>query len=213
MILNRENLKIAIAEGLPGTEVQNQMASSDRLVKGFPRMPRADSKEAAVLIILYNSGGSIFTVFIQRPDNSGVHGGQVSFPGGRKDATDKSHKHTALREASEETGINPEDVEIIGTLTPLYIPVSNFNVIPFVGWMDKRPLFSPHRSEVAYLIEADLGVFLEGLLIKKGFFEVRGERIEIRYFDYMGNVIWGATAMILNELLAVIKRSGLRVRE
>ena len=202
-------LKKEIATGLPGTEVQWSMASSDRLVKDFPRTPRKDSTAAAVLILLYPIEGKTGTVFIQRPDYDGVHGGQISFPGGKVEKNDESPVTTALREAAEETGLETSFVEIAGILTPLYIPVSNINVTPVVGWTSERPVFRPDPAEVQFVIEAELAPFLERSIIKTRPWEVRGELINIRYFDYKGHVIWGATAMMLHELLTIIKRAGL----
>jgi 8-oxo-dGTP pyrophosphatase MutT (NUDIX family) len=204
-----DRLRIEISKGLPGTEVQWALASSDKLVKDFPRIPRKDSEEAAVLILLYPVNGIVYTVFIQRPEYNGVHGGQISFPGGKKESSDSDLKQTAIREASEETGLNPSDVRVIGTLTPLYIPVSNIVVTPFVGWSEKKPSFMPETSEVVFIIEADIRPFLDNSIIKIKPFEFRGEMIDIKYFDYKGNIIWGATAMILHELLTIIKKGNI----
>jgi 8-oxo-dGTP pyrophosphatase MutT (NUDIX family) len=204
-----DNLKKEIRKGLPGTEIQWAMASSDRLVKDFPRIPRKDSSDAAVLIFLYPVNRIIHTVFIQRPEYNGVHGGQISFPGGKKEPADKDLLQTAIREASEETGIDPLEVRIIGTLTPLYIPVSNIIVTPFVGWSENRPSFTPETTEVVFIIEADIRPFLDYSIIRTKPFEIRGDIIDIKYFNYNGNVIWGATAMILHELLTIIKRGNI----
>jgi 8-oxo-dGTP pyrophosphatase MutT (NUDIX family) len=204
-----EKLREEIKKGLPGTEVQWALASSDRLVKDFPRTPAKDAADAAVLIFLYTVDSIIHTVFIQRPEYKGVHGGQISFPGGKKEPDDKDLLYTALREASEETGIDPNDLQIIGTLTPLYIPVSNIVVTPFVGWFENKPEFKPEAGEVVFLIEADIRSFLDYSIIKSRPFEIRGETFDIKYFDYKGNVIWGATAMIFHELLTIIKRGKL----
>lgn len=204
-----DRLKEEISKGLPGTEVQWFLASSDRLVRGFPRIPRYDSTEAAVLILLYPVEGIIHTVFIQRPEYEGVHGGQISFPGGKKEPDDTDLLQTAFREASEETGINQGDLKIVGALTPLYIPVSNIVVTPFVGWLEKKPLFTPEAKEVVFIIEADIRSFLDNSIIKIKPFEIRGELIDIKYFDYNGNIIWGATAMILYELLTLIRRGNI----
>jgi 8-oxo-dGTP pyrophosphatase MutT (NUDIX family) len=204
-----DRLRIEISKGLPGTKVQWALASSDRLVKNFPRIPCKDSAEAAVLILLYPVDGIVHTVFIQRSEYNGVHGGQISFPGGKKESSDSDLKQTAIREASEETGLNPSDVKIIGALTPLYIPVSNIVVTPFVGWSEEKPSFTPETSEVVFIIEADISSFLDNSIIKIKPFEIRGEMIDIKYFDYKGNVIWGATAMILHELLTIIKKGNI----
>lgn len=200
-------LKKEIQAGLPGTEVQWALASSDRLKKDFPREPRTDSAMAAVLIPLYPSEGKIHTIFIQRPQYNGVHGGQISFPGGKREPSDTDLIQTGLREASEETGIDREKVEIIGTLTPLFIPVSNIVVTPVVGWLQNKPSLQPEESEVVFIIEADINPFLDKSIIRTKPFEIRGEMIDIKYFDYKGNVIWGATAMILHELLTILRRA------
>jgi 8-oxo-dGTP pyrophosphatase MutT (NUDIX family) len=203
------NLKLELIKDLPGTEVQWALASSDRLVRDFPRTPRKDSASAAVLILLYQHDQKINTVFIQRPDYDGVHGGQISFPGGKSEKNDTDLIFTALREAEEETGILSAKVEIVGTLTPLFIPVSNIVVTPVVGWTSERPVYMPDPEEVSFVIEADLARFLDHSIIKTRPMEIRGENIDIRYFDYDGHVIWGATAMILHELLFIINRAGL----
>jgi 8-oxo-dGTP pyrophosphatase MutT (NUDIX family) len=205
----KEILKSEILKELPGTEVQWALASSDRMVRNFPRVPRKDSVQAAVLIHLYPHNGKVHTVFIQRPEYDGVHGGQISFPGGKQEKGDKDLPHTAVREASEETGIDPENLEIIGILTPLYIPVSNIVVTPVVAWSDQRPDFRIQESEVRFVIEAEIPRFLDYSIVKTRPYEIRGEMTDIRYFDYDGHAIWGATAMIFHELLTIINRAAL----
>ena len=207
-----DKLKEEIDKGLPGTEVQWALASSDRLVKDFPRVPQEDSTHAAVLITLYPIDRIIHTVFIQRPEYDGVHGGQISFPGGKREPSDTDLLQTAVREAAEETGINPTDLRILGTLTPLFIPVSNIVVTPFVGYSERRFLFVPDPAEVVFIIEADIRPFLDYSITKTRPYEIRGEMIDIKYFDYKNNVIWGATAMILHELLTIIKRGAISPR-
>lgn len=202
------SLKTELSKGLPGTDIQWQMASSDRYVKNFPRVPGKDARIAAVLILLYPYKGSIHTVFMQRPDYDGVHGGQISFPGGKKEPDDTDVVQTALREAQEETGIDPGEINIIGTLTPLFIPVSNMIVTPVVGWIDIKPLFRFKPEEVEFLIDADLKMLLEPSTVKTKPFEIRGERLDVKFFDYENNTIWGATAMILHELLVILRRGG-----
>ena len=202
------NLKVEILKGLPGTEVQWQMASSDRMIQNFLRIPGDDARIAAVLILLYPYNGSVFTVFMQRHNYDGVHGGQISFPGGKMEESDENIIHTAIREAQEETGIEPEKISVIGTLTPLFIPVSNMIVSPVVGWTDTKPTFNHQPEEVVFLIDADIKVLLDPAIVKTKPFSIRGEMISVRYFDYEGNIIWGATAMMLHELLTIIKKIG-----
>jgi 8-oxo-dGTP pyrophosphatase MutT (NUDIX family) len=203
------SLKTELLKGLPGTDIQWQMASSDRFARNFPRIPGKDARVAAVLILLYPMKGSIHTVFMQRPEYDGVHGGQISFPGGKKEPEDEDVIQTALREAQEETGIDRAKVKVIGTLTPLFIPVSNMIVTPIVGWMSDKPVYNFRAEEVVFLIDSDLKRFFDPSIVKVKPFEIRGELLEVKYFDYDNNTIWGATAMILNELLTIIKRGGI----
>lgn len=205
-----EILKKEIQKGLPGTEVQWQMASSDRLIRNFPKTPLKNTREAAVLILLYPNDGDIYTVFTQRHNYDGVHGGQISFPGGKREDSDNDLIQTAVREAQEETRVDPESVKIIGTLTPLFIPVSNMIVTPVVAWTDKQPVFKHQPEEVVFLIHAVMRKLMDPAIVKIKPFEIRGEMLDIKYFDYEGNVIWGATAMILHELHTIIRASELK---
>jgi 8-oxo-dGTP pyrophosphatase MutT (NUDIX family) len=207
------SLKTELSKGLPGTEVQWQMASSDRFVRNFPRVPGKDARIAAVLILLYPEKGSVYTVFMQRPDYDGVHGGQISFPGGKKEPEDEDVVGTAFREANEETGVNTTEIKFIGTTTPLYIPVSKMIVTPVIGWIESKPVFNYQPEEVEFLIEADLKRLLDPSIIKIKPFKIRGELIDVKYYDYESHTIWGATAMILNELLVLLRRGGFFPRE
>jgi len=207
-----ELLKTEILKGLPGTEVQWQMASSDRMVRNFPRTPGPDVKVAAVLILLFPDKGSVHTVFMQRPDYKGVHGGQISFPGGKKEPSDKDIIQTAIREANEETGVNQEDISVINTLTPLFIPVSNMIVTPVVGWTTRKPAFSHHPDEVVFLFDAEINKLLDPSIVRTKPVEIHGEMIDVKYYDYDGNVIWGATAMMLHELLTIIRRGNIDLK-
>lgn len=204
-------LKTAIMKGLPGREVQFQLASSMRQLKEFPTTPGPDAVKAAVLIMLCKHKESVYTVFMQRPDYPGVHGGQISFPGGKMEPSDNDLIETALREACEETGFSIIDPEIIGILTPLFIPVSNIVVTAVICWLDHLPDFNPDPAEVDHLIFADLNILLDQSIIRTKPMEIMGEVFDIRYFSYEGNVIWGATAMILNELVEIIRNNNIGV--
>jgi len=202
-----DKLKTEILKGLPGTEIQWQMASSDRMIQNFPRTPGPDARAAAVLILLYPDNSSVHTVFMQRHNYDGVHGGQISFPGGKKEDSDADLIQTALREAEEETGVDRKKISVLGTLTPLFIPVSNMIVTPVVGWTETKPDFKHQEDEVVFLFDAELKRFLNPSIVKIKPIELRGEKVDVKYYDYDGNVIWGATAMILHELLTIIRRN------
>jgi len=207
-----ELLKTEILKGLPGTKVQWQMASSDRMVRNFPRKPGPDAKVAAVLILLFPDNGSVHTLLMQRPYYKGIHGGQISFPGGKKEPVDKDIIQTAIREAHEETGIKTECISVLNKLTPLFIPVSNMIVTPVVGWATHKPAFSHHPGEVVFLFEAEISRLLDPSLVMIRPMEIHGETINVKYYDYDGNVIWGATAMMLHELLTIIRRGNIDLK-
>ncbi|MDZ7737962.1 MAG: CoA pyrophosphatase [Bacteroidales bacterium] len=204
-----DRLAAALKKDLPGTGVQWEMASSDRKVKDYPRKKRSDSKMAAVLILLYPHDDSLYTVFIERPVYKGVHSGQISFPGGKMELTDANLLETAVRETCEETGLCNDQLKILGKLTALYIPVSNTEVSPYVAFCHHKPQWKVNKDEVVSLIEAPLMDFFDKEMLKGKNMTVRNELLRVKYYDFKGRVIWGATAMMLHELLALIKREGL----
>ena len=203
-----EKLKIELTKGLPGTDVQWQMAPKHRFSE-FPTAPGKDTLNASVLILLYPHLESVYTVLTHRQSYDGVHSAQISFPGGKSEPADVSDIHTALREAEEEIGIDPSIISVIGTLTPLFIPVSNILVTSVIGWVKNKPELNIDPKEVAFLIDADLKKLIDPAIVKIKPYEIRGSIFEVKYFDYDDNMIWGATAMIIQELLAIIKNSGI----
>lgn len=165
--------------------------------------------KSSVLILLYPNvpGTDISFVLIQRPSYEGVHGGQISLPGGRSEEADKDLKQTALRETKEEIGIDPETIVTIGVLTELYIPPSNYLVLPFVGYTLEKPLLNPDPQEVAGIIEIKLTDLKNDRNIKHKEIYIRhGISLFAPCFEINGYTIWGATAMILNEFKEILKR-------
>ena len=192
---------------LPGLDAQLRMAPELRHMELKSRGIGRDAIKSSVLILFYPSEtGHPFLVFIQRPIYNGAHGGQISFPGGRYEIDDPGLEYTALRETYEEIGVNPDQIEVLGKLSDLYIPPSNYLVYPFVGVADSRPLFKPDPLEVDAIIEVDFSLFFheEHCTLKP----VRlrdGNIIQTPCFNINGHIIWGATAMMLEELLTTIR--------
>ena len=203
MLINQ--LKELLKEPLPGREGQNKMATTVRSI--YREIP-ADAKVACVLVLFYPKGDTWHIVLIQRVSNNNKndrHSGQISFPGGKLEIEDPSLEAGALREAEEEIGVNAKDIELIGHLSELYIPVSNFKVYPFVGYLDYEPSFVPQASEVKGIIEVPFELLNQPETRKQMDMKFSKNIVmkNVPYFDVQGKVVWGATAMILSELLEV----------
>jgi 8-oxo-dGTP pyrophosphatase MutT (NUDIX family) len=190
---------------LPGRTAQLKMSSLVRIQELMRFSPPDDVKQSSVLILLYPNAGKTGLVLMLRPEYSGVHSGQISFPGGKHEETDESLIYTALREAQEEIGIDPIKVQIIGQLTELYIPPSNFLVTPIVGYQISKPQFVAEPKEVASIIEIKLDDLLDekNRQMKKMKLSL-GFSIKVPSYCIDGNIIWGATAMILSELKEIV---------
>ena len=190
-----------LQKALPGEAAQLLMAPTFR--GSFPDQGHA--VRAAVLILLYPCQGETKLVFMKRNEYKGPHSGQVSFPGGAWEATDGTLERTAIRECREEIGVR-ESIEILGALTPLHIPVSNFLVSPFVGWMENTPLFHPDPTEVQYVIEVSLRELLDPALRDSETLYHHKRSVEAPYYRVGEDKIWGATAMMLSEFLELAAR-------
>jgi len=187
---------------LPGVEAQLRLSPPGRSAVSANK----STKDSAVLILLYPIGTKVVTVFIKRADYDGVHSGQVSLPGGMCENTDIDLKNTALRETMEELYVSGTQVEIIGSLTPLHIPVSDIRVYPFVGICQIRPDFKPDPREVRYIIETSIDELMDPKNKKSKMMAVGDHDIEIPYFDIKADHIWGATAMIMSEFLEIVRK-------
>jgi 8-oxo-dGTP pyrophosphatase MutT (NUDIX family) len=198
-ILERE-----LGKPLPGRDAQYLMAPEFR---GMPVSP-GKSRDAAVMVCLFPGEKDIELVFIKRPDYEGPHGGQVSFPGGVFENSDADLAETAIRETREEIGIECPRSSVIGSLTPLMIPVSGMKVHPYVAYLDKKPEFTTDAREVDFLIIARLDELLNPSCIVREKWKLHGTEMIVPFYSIKGNVIWGATAMILSEFLVIISSSG-----
>ena len=185
-----------LSKKLPGEEAQLQMSPSYRGQLSSDEKPL----DAAVLALFYPARERLHLAFIKRNAYDGPHSAQISFPGGAMDAGDPTLQDTAIRETREELGIS-ESMEVLGSLTPLYIPVSNFMVYPFVAWMQETPEFHPDSSEVQYVVEASLEALLDPMNRDSETLYHHDVPLEAPYYRVGKEKIWGATAMILSELL------------
>lgn len=192
---------------LPGRPVQYQMAPIERILMEQFIPENVVPKVGAVLAILYPWKGRVYTVFIKRPPYDGTHGGQISFPGGKWESHDPSLEFTALRESKEEIGIVPANIRIMGMLTELYIPPSNFHVHPFLGVCESRPHYVIDPKEVDILIEVPIAEFKKEDAVRSFRRQnaILGREVETPYYEVEGEKIWGATAMLVAELTALTR--------
>jgi 8-oxo-dGTP pyrophosphatase MutT (NUDIX family) len=211
-----EDIRQALTSPLPGVKGQIKMAPQPRVGQINRWETPPDCREASVLLLLYPhltngldapypSQPELHLVLTRRPEYPGAHSGQISLPGGRREAGE-SLQTTALREAYEEIGLVPTVVEVIGQLSPLYTPPSNFCIYPFVALSATRPDFQPDPKEVAEIIELPFSLLLNPALRKEEVwhFPNYGER-HVPFFDVFGHQVWGATAMILSEFLTLLQ--------
>ncbi|MCK5029575.1 MAG: CoA pyrophosphatase [Bacteroidales bacterium] len=204
-----ENLKEELKKDLPGEKAQVKMAPDVR--NHFKSTEK--SLKAGVLILLYQKNQDLYVSFIQRTEYNGPHSGQISFPGGKFEKNDKNIIETALRESHEEIGINPEMVNIIGQLTPLYIPISNFIVYPVIGMYEGTPTFKTDPNEVAKIIEIKLQDLLNSDNCTSKEFKYGDLSFVAPIYSPNKLTIWGATAMMLSEFLEIIKKTNFKIQE
>lgn len=173
--------------------------------------PTSGYKEAGVLAILVPKEDQWNLVFMERTSNhpDDKHAGQISFPGGKKEK-EETTLECALRETNEEIGVASQELEILGPLSELYIAVSNFLVYPFLA-IAKKPLdYTPEIEEVKSIIETPISHLLNPKTIKSKDIHIGTRTLKaVPYFDLHGKTLWGATAIITSEILALLKKSGL----
>ena len=197
------HLQTRLAQPLPGWRMQLRMAPQGR--QGTPDFTiKPDVKKGSVLLALYADGEELQIVFTLRGKHLSNHGGQISFPGGRMEPNE-TVQQAALREAQEETGITPDQVTLLGSLTELYIPPSNSLVYPQVGYLNRAPTFIAQASEVDDIFMVPLKRFVQP--------EARGSWERILHDGktytlpvwhiHSSTPLWGATAMIMSEFVGL----------
>lgn len=201
-----DELKVALSSPLPGRAAHQSMDPLKPGVRQWnhDRPPR----QSAVLILMHASSGELSFPLIQRPEYEGHHSGQIALPGGKMEESDLDLVETALRETREEIGVDSETIRIVGQLTKIYVPPSNYEILPVIGWTSSIQKYVPDEREVASVFDVTIAEFLDPVNQgQRGIKLKRGLTMDVPVFDFNGKVVWGATAMILSEMLAVLKRT------
>jgi len=196
-----KRIRKRLKESLPGFEYQERMSPKPRkyLDEKFPL------KKAAVLILLFPLDEIIHIAFIKRSVYDGPHSGQISFPGGMFEEGDQDLSNTALRETMEEIGINPKEIHLLGNLSTLQIPVSQFEVSPYVAYTKYTPRFVLDPKEVQEIILIPLHKLADKSIISNEIRILGNIRYTIPFYKINENKIWGATSMILSEFLKIME--------
>lgn len=161
-------------------------------------------REAAVLIPLFVRDRDLWTLFTKRTEQVEHHKGQISFPGGGKDASDANLWETAVRETEEEIGVPRAGVKILGAL-PKLVTVTDFEISPFVGAIPYPTAFRPHAPEVESIIEVPVSYLLDPMVVEERAVKWKGRDVMTLVYHYRGHAIWGATARILADFLTALR--------
>ena len=206
--MNSETFVRALASRLrekkPGLEAQLRLAPAPRPgTQAYPDVPPS-SLQAGVLVLLYPGEEGLRVLLTRRTAELEHHQAQISFPGGQQEP-EEDLQRTATREAQEEVGTDPQSLRILGRLTPLFIPPSNYCIHPTVAFVSKRPKFRLNEKEVAEVLEVSLDHLADPSNFSQEMWIHRGSEINVPFFTFREHKIWGATAMVLAELMAVLE--------
>lgn len=193
-----------LEDPLPGHEAHLHMAPRYPARRADLSVEERDCREAGALVLLHPHDGEPAVVLTVRRDHLPDHAGQISFPGGQREP-EETLSDTALREAEEEINLSPASVDVLGPLTPLYIPPSNFCVHPFVGQTASAGSLRPTDAEVRRILQIPLTHLLDPTTRTTETRLLNGREVVVPYYDVSGYTVWGATAMMLAEFLAVVR--------
>lgn len=208
MNISIEELKKRLKSELPGEEAHVPMSPIGRGKSSEALKNAREVRESAVAIVIFQEEESFSSVLIQRPTYKGVHSGQVCLPGGKREDFENHLHETAIRECVEETGLNEAHLHLLGALTPVYIPVSNHHVHPYIFHHPNTPSYSPDPREVVEIIPFEIGNLLDDTKMKRTDIMIRENYTlkNIPYFDIESRIVWGATAIILHEFRELLLR-------
>ena len=199
MVYTQEKIQQALS--LPHFDVSASHGRMTPKPRGLrpPEMP-GQPKQGAVLVIVYAKNGEAYLVLTRRHDDLNAHAGQISFPGGQVE-TGETMPKAAMREANEEIGLSISNLVILGELSTIYIPPTDFEVHPFVAWHQGIPHFTPQDSEVAEILEVPISHLLDPEMHHEEVWDIRGFSVEVPFYQVGPHKVWGATAIMLSEFL------------
>ena len=208
MNLTKQELKHKLTGPLKGMNSHLKMAPKHRISDYMNEQKMVvNAQKSAVMILFFQEDNVLKMIVIRRSVYVGIHSGQIAFPGGRYEEEDGDVRVTALREIEEEIGISEEKIEIIGRLSDIYVPPSNFLISVFVGHLAEKPQYKIDEREVDEVIEIPFSDFFKPYVIKQKDFYVNSIKAvsNAPYFDVTNAEIWGASAMVICELLDILK--------
>ena len=200
-----DQLTLRIMRPLPGQAAHAKVSPSKRLATDDYLSNNPSYKSGCVTILLFPDQEIVRLLLMERSVGNNPHSGQISFPGGKKEMDDQSLEETALRETYEEVGIDPAQINLIGKISDIYIPGSNYLVHPFLGYSMAKPETKLNPLEVKSILIPSLELFLSDDLPKAEFQSKLAGLIEAPYYSFENHKIWGATAMMIRELVEMIK--------